>query len=80
MKSRGTGVEPGVEPVTVERTQAELGRVILRMFRSGADTLDIARRLRIMKQNGRPNEARVCDMLHAARAAERMAALRQRRA
>lgn len=63
--------------MTVERTERELGSVILRMFRAGADTLDIARRLSINKQNGQPNEALVCDLLHAARAAERMCQIRK---
>ena len=65
-------MEPEWNSVTVERTHKELGAVILRMFRAGADTLEIARRLSINKQNGKPNEARVCDLLHAARAAERL--------
>lgn len=56
----------------VERSGSELGLSVLRMFRAGADTLEIADRLRIFKQDGRPNEAKVCDLLYEARRREKL--------
>jgi hypothetical protein len=54
-----------------ENTEQIFGDVVLRMFRNGNDTLQIAERLHIHKPSGRPDEAQVCDILWAARARER---------
>lgn len=56
----------------VERAKVELGDAVLRMFRAGADTLEIADRLRIFKRDGRPNEAKVCGLLYEARRREKL--------
>lgn len=54
-----------------QRLQADLGKVVLQLFRDGLDTIEIAQRLRILKPNGKPTEAKVQELLWQARAEEK---------
>ena len=54
--------------MTSERYLKTMPNLARKLFNAGADTIQIAERLCMRKSNGKPNEARVVELLEIERA------------
>ena len=54
--------------MTSQRTLQTMPELARKLFNSGADTMQIAERLCMRKSDGKPNEARIVELLEIERA------------